>query len=118
MINQNLALQIAGVLAIVIALYHGIQGDRIMRGLTITPANQASLMRGSFHIGTVGWLAGGILLFVASMLESGIGRSAIVFVYAFVYGFPGVANAVMSGGRPNVGWVGLIIVVILALIGR
>ena len=118
MINQNLTLQVAGILAIGIALYHGIYGDKIMRALTITPSDQAPLMRGSFHIGTMGWLAGGILLFVASLLEPGIGRNAIVFVYAFVYGFPGVANAIMSGGRPNVGWIGLLLIVVLALMGR
>ena len=116
--NQNLLLQAAGVLAVGIALYHGIYGDKIMQALTITPSEKAPLMRGSFHIGTMGWLAGGILLVVASMLEPGIGRNAIVFVYAFVYGFPGVANAMMNGGRPNIGWVGLLLVVVLALLGR
>lgn len=116
--NQNLALQAAGILAIGIALYHGIYGDKIMRALTITPSDQAPLMRGSFHIGTMGWLAGGILLLVASTLEPGIGRSAIVLVYAFVYGFPGVANAIINGGRPNIGWIGLLLIMILALLGR
>ncbi|MEM7335319.1 MAG: hypothetical protein AAF490_24795 [Chloroflexota bacterium] len=118
MIGSNFALQAAGILAILIALYHGVVGDRLVQAIQMAPAGQKPLMRGSFHIGTMGWLAGGVLLFVASFLEGGLARQAIVIVYAFVYGVPAIGNAVINRGKPNVGWIGLGIVVVLALIGR
>ncbi|MGB1251638.1 MAG: hypothetical protein ACPG8W_13555 [Candidatus Promineifilaceae bacterium] len=116
--TQNLMLQAAGVCAIIVALYHGVVGDRLVQAMAIEPAGQKQLMRGSFHIGTMGWLTGGILLFVAATLDAGLARNAIVLAYAFVFGIPAIGQVVMSKGRPNFGMVMLILVVILSLLGR
>lgn len=113
--TASLSLQFAGLLAVTVALYHGVIGDKMMRNIAFASAEEGALMRGSFHIGTVGWLAGGVLLFVASFADASVMRSAIVLVFALVYGIPGVANMVISRFRPNFGWIALIVVVILSL---
>lgn len=114
----NIALQIAGVCAIFIALYHGIVGDGIVQAMQIEPKEQKPLMRGSFHIGTMGWLVGGCVILLVSMLEGGFVRSAVVIAYAILFGIPALGQIVMSKGRPNFGMIVLILIVILLLIGR
>ncbi len=113
--NTMIMLQIAGALGVFIGLYHGVVGDKIMRSMTMSPAEHTDLMRGAFHIGTVGWVVGGCLLFVAATAPVGSLRTAVIVLFALVYGLPGFGNLVINKGRPNIGWVTLLVIAALSL---
>ncbi|MEM7735267.1 MAG: hypothetical protein AAF267_05695 [Deinococcota bacterium] len=114
---RNVALYLAGSLAIFTAIYHGIVGDRMLQLLEITP-EELAFVRATYQLGSVGWLAGGVLLIAAGRLQSAAARNWIVGVFAVVYGFPAVGNFVLVGGRPSFGWLALASIVVLALVGR
>lgn len=116
--TKNLALRISGILAICTALFHAIDGDTILRALEINPPEQMSFVRATHQIGTMGWIAGGVLLLAAASFTSQRARNWIVGVLAVLYGFPAVGNFALNSGRPSVGWIALAAVVVLALIGR
>ncbi|MEM8529748.1 MAG: hypothetical protein AAGF95_02840 [Chloroflexota bacterium] len=118
MIPQNLALRSSGTLAIITALYHGILGDALLRELEIHPSEQTGFVRATYQIGTVSWVAGGLLLIAAANMRSGFARNWIVGVSAFVYGYPAIGNFMLSKGKPSFGWIALSTVILLALSGR
>ena len=116
--SKQLALRLSGVLAIITALYHAISGDIILRALTIDPAEQLDFVRSTHQLGSMGWVAGGILLSVAANLDSQQARNWIVGVLVVMYGFPAVGTLFLSDGEINVGGIMLAMVVVLALVGR
>ncbi|MEM1094636.1 MAG: hypothetical protein AAGJ10_08540 [Bacteroidota bacterium] len=115
---KNLALRLAGALALLTALYHGYEGDRILGTLVIDPAEQADFVWSTYQIGTMGWLAGGVLLLAAAGFRSQQARSWVVFTYVVLFGFPAVGAVVLGGGNPGIGGGALLGVTLLALYGR
>ncbi|MEM6646747.1 MAG: hypothetical protein AAF730_10875 [Bacteroidota bacterium] len=115
---KNTALRLAGGLALLTALYHGYEGDRILGTLVIDPAEQTDFVWSTYQIGTMGWLAGGVLLLAAAGFRSQQARSWVVFTYAVLFGFPAVGAVVLGGGNPGLGGGALLCVTLLALYGR
>ena len=116
---ENIALITAGVCAIVVSLYHGITGDALVKAMAIEPAESKALMRGSFHIGTMGWLVGGLVVLLISTLEPSWPRTAILLAYTVLFGIPAVSLVMMEKGRLSFGLVMLCLTVlglIIALI--
>jgi len=115
---KNTALRLAGLLALLTALYHGYEGDRILGTLVIEPAEQADFVWSTYQIGTMGWLAGGVLLLAAAGFRSQQARSWIVFTFGVLFGFPALGAVVLGGGNPGLGGAALLCVTVLALYGR
>ena len=115
---HNYLLKAAGAVAIGIALYHGFVGDAAITALEVNPAEQIEFLRSTFQLGTMGWIAGGVLLMAAGGFASQQARNWIVGVFGFIYGFPAVGAFLMTGGRFDISWVGLGLAVVLAIAGR
>lgn len=116
--STNLALRISGIVALCTAFYHAYGGETIIRSLEINPSEQIGFVRATYHIGTMGWIAGGVLLLAAASLTSQQARNWIVGVLTVMYGLPAFGTLALSGGRPNIGGIALAVVVVLALVGR
>jgi hypothetical protein len=114
---RDLALQISGVLAILVAVAHGVLGEtRVFARARIEPAWARRLIRGVWQCSTVAWLGGGILLLAAPSMSSEPARRWIIAVLVVVYGFGAVGNAWASRGR-HYGWIAMTAVIALALLG-
>jgi len=114
---RDVALQIAGVLAVLAALVHGVLGEtRVFARATIEPRWARTLVRGVWHNGALAWIGGGVLLIAAPSFASDVARHWIVAVLVAVYGSAAIANAVASRGR-HFGWMVLSAVVVLTLVG-
>lgn len=116
--NRNGLLRLSGIAAMITAGVHSIEGDTLLRTLTVTPEEQLAFVRATHQLGAMGWLAGGVLLVAAGSMASQQARNWIVGVMTVMYGFPAVGNLVLSGGRPAFGWLALALVVVLAACGR
>lgn len=113
----DVALQMAGGLAVVAALLHGVLGEtRVFARAQIEPPWVRRLMRAVWHCGVVAWIGGGVLLVAAPSFGSDAARRWIVVVCAAVFGSAAIANAVATRGR-HFGWMVLSAVVILTLAG-
>ena len=114
---RDLALQLAGVLAIVVSLIHGVLGERVVfANTTIEPPRMRLLIHLVWHAGTVAWIGGGILFIVAAWMFPDPARRATILVFAVIYGFAAFANAWATKGR-HFGWMALTAVSVLALAG-
>ena len=114
---RDLALQTAGVLAILVAIAHGAIGElRVFARTRIEPQRARTLLHLIFQATTVDWIAIGVLLIAAPWLGSQIARHWIIAVAVVVYGYAAIGNAVASRGR-HVGWMLMSGVVGLALTG-
>jgi hypothetical protein len=114
---RDLALQAAGVLAIVVAIGHGITGElRVFSKVRIEPPRMRELLRMVWQASTVDWIGTGVLLIVAPALGSQTARHWIIAVAVVVCGYAAVGNAVATRGR-HVGWCLMAGVVALALVG-
>lgn len=116
--TKNIFLMISGALAILTAIYHAITGDSILQTLQITPAEQAEFVRSTYQLGSMGWMAGGVLLIAAATFDSQKARNWIVGVFVVIYGFPAFGTLALTGGQLSIGGVALALVVIFALLGR
>lgn len=116
--NRNWILRVAGLMAMITALFHAYEGDAILRDLIVTPVEQLSFVRATHQLGAMGWMAGGILLIGFGSVRDQRARNWLVGVLAILYGFPAVGNFVLNGGRPSFGWIALSLTVILAIWGR
>ena len=114
---HKLALRAAGLVAIGTAIYHGVSGDGMLQAMEMSSAD-FDFVRSTYHLGTMGWMAGGALLFAAASMASQQARNWIVGVYCVMYGFPALGTFALTGGKPSLGGVLLATVVILALLGR
>jgi hypothetical protein len=115
---RDLALQAAGMLAILVAIGHGAAGElRIFARARIEPRSTRLLLRGIWQASTVDWVAIGVLLIAAPAFGSPAARHWIVAVAVVVYGYAAVGNAVATRGR-HIGWCLMAGVVALALIGH
>ena len=114
---RDILLQCAGLVAIAVALIHGVLGEtKVLARATIQPARLRTLIRLVWQAGTVAWIGGGVLLLVAPSLESESARHWIVVTTVIVYAFGIAANCWWSRGR-GFGWKALGVVVALAVAG-
>ncbi len=114
---RDLALQLAGALAVAAAIVHGVLGEtKVFPRARIDPPWAKRLMRVVWHCGAVAWIGGGALLLAAPSFASDSARRWIVVVLAAVYGSAAIGNAVANRGR-HYGWAVLSAVVVLALAG-
>lgn len=115
---RDLALQIAGVLAILVAIGHGALGElRVFAKARIEPQRTRNLLRGIWQASTVDWIGIGVLLIAAPAFGSQAARHWVIAVAAVVYGYAAVGNAVATRGQ-HIGWFLMSAVVALALIGH
>ncbi len=115
--KRNTALRLAGITAIGTAGYHAVMGRRIIDTIEMS-ADDLAFVGATYQIGTMGWLAGGVLLMGASRMADQQARNWIVGVMTALYGLPAMGTLLLSGGKPNVGGVALALAVALAQYGR
>jgi len=114
---RDVMLQIAGVLAILSGLVHGVLGEtKVFPRAQIEPPWVRRLVRAVWHCGAVAWIGGGVLLIAAPTFGSEGARHWIIFMLAAVYGSAAIGNAVATRGR-HFGWMVLAAVVVLTLAG-
>ena len=114
---RDVLLQCSGVAAIVVALIHGALGEtKVLAKATIEPPRLRNLIRLCFHVGTVGWICGGVLLIAAPYMGSDVARHWIIATTAAMYSFGVVGNAWVLRGR-HFGWVALSGVIALSIAG-
>jgi hypothetical protein len=114
---RDLALQAAGVLAILTAIAHGAIAElRVFANARIEPRRTRGLLRMVWQASTVDWIALGVLLIAAPAFGSERARHWIIAVAVVVYGYGALGNFVASRGR-HVGWCLMAMVVALALLG-
>lgn len=117
MLNSDLALKLSGATAIATAVFHAVSGDNTIRDIAMSD-DDMSFVTGTYQLGTMGWIAGGVLLIGASRMESQQARNWIVGVTTALYGFPAFGTLLLTGGKPNIGGALLATAVILANVGR
>ena len=114
---RDLALQAAGVLAILVALAHGVIAElRVFARARIEPQRTRTLLRLIWQAGTVDWIGVGVLLIVAPWLGSQVARHWVVAVAVAIYACAAIANALATRAR-HFGWILMSCVVALALTG-
>src|SRR5215470_17510153 len=114
---RDLALQAAGVLAILVAIAHGAIAElNVFAKSRIEPRTTRRLLRLVWQASTVDWIGIGVLLIAAPALGSEGARRWVIAVAVVVYGYGAVGNAVATRGR-HVGWWLMGGVVALALMG-
>ena len=112
---RDLALQAAGVLAILVAICHGAIAElQIFAKARIEPLGTRRLLRLIWQASTLDWIGMGILLIAAPGLGSPVARRWVVVVAAVVYAYAAVANFAASRGR-HFGWILMACVVALAV---
>jgi uncharacterized membrane protein YiaA len=114
---RDLALQAAGVLAILVAIAHGIIVERkVFARVRIEPQRTRGLLRMLCQASTLDWIGIGVLLIAAPTLGSDAARLWIIAVAIIVYGYAAIGNAVATRGR-HIGWLLMTCVVGFALMG-
>jgi hypothetical protein len=114
---RDLALQAAGVLAILVAVAHGAIAElRVFANTRIEPRWTRKLLRLVWQASTVDWIGFGVLLMATPWLGSQMARRWIIAVAVVAYGYAAVGNAVSTRGR-HPGWLLMSCVVALALAG-
>ena len=114
---RDLALQAAGVLAILVAIAHSIIVERkVFARVRIEPQSTRRLLRMLCQASTIDWLGIGLLLIVVPALGSDAARLWIVALAVVVYGYAAIGNAIATRGR-HIGWLLMTGVVGLALMG-
>ena len=117
MIDPDLAIRIAGVLAMLAAMGHGYLGDKALAKVKIEPDNQKSFTRWCYQFGSFSWLVGGIVFLIAPDLLSGSERNILIVTFAPIYLFGALVNLWFTKAR-HPGWVMLLTVVVLSIFGR
>lgn len=114
---RDLALQTAGMLAILVAVAHGTVSElRVFPNTRIEPRHTRRLLRLIWHASTVDWIAMGVLLIAVPSLGSPVARQWVVALAVVVYTYAAVANAVATRAR-HIGWMLMVCVVALAIAG-
>ena len=115
---RDLALQTAGVLAVLVAIAHGAVAElRVFPRARIEPQRMRLLLRGVWQASTLDWIGIGVLLIAAPTFGSQTARQWVIAVAVVVYGYAAIANAVATRGR-HIGWCLMSGAVALALIGH
>jgi hypothetical protein len=114
---RDLALQAAGVLAILTAIVHGAIAElRVFANARIEPRGTLRLLRMVWQASTVDWIGLGVLLIATPAFGSEGARRWIIALAVVVYGYGAIGNFVATRGR-HVGWCLMVAVVALAIIG-
>lgn len=114
---RDLALQIAGALAIFVAIVHGAVAElQVFPKVHIESRRTQRLLHMVWQASTIDWICIGALLIAAPALGSETARRWIIAAAVVAYGYAAIGNAVASRGR-HVGWCLMSTVVGLALIG-
>jgi hypothetical protein len=114
----DIALQMAGALAIATAIAHGAIGElRVFARAQIELPRTRDLLRMVWQASTIDWIGIGVLLIAAPAFGSQMARHWIVAVAMLVYGYAAVGNAIANRGR-HIGWVLMAAVVALLIVGR
>ena len=114
---HDLALQIAGALAIFAAVVHSVLGEtRVFAKVRIEPPRARLLLRLVWQCSALAWAAGGILLLALPHIGTPAVRGWVILPLVAVYGFAAIGNAWANRGR-HFGWMVLSGVVALALAG-
>jgi uncharacterized membrane protein YiaA len=114
---RDLALQAAGLLAILVAIAHGIVVERkVFARVRIEPQRTRGLLHMLCQASTVDWIGIGLLLIVVPALGSDAARRWIIALAVVVYGYAAIGNAVATRGR-HIGWLLMTGAVGLALMG-
>ena len=114
---HDLALEAAGVLAIVTAIAHGAIAElRVFATARIEPRGTRRLLRLVWQASTVDWIGMAVLLMAAPHLGSQAARQWVIAVAVVVFGWAAIGNAVANRGR-HIGWVLMSCVIALALAG-
>src|SRR5262245_24768440 len=114
---RDLALRTSGVLAILVAIAHGVIAEvYVFANARIEPAWTRNLLRLLWQATTLEWIAVSVLLIAAPAFDSVAARRAIIAVAVVVYAYAAIANAVATGGR-HFGWVAMGGAAVLALLG-
>jgi hypothetical protein len=114
---RDLLLQCAGVLAIIVAIIHGILGEtKVFARATIEPERLRTLIRLVWQASTVAWIGCGVLLVATPWMNSEVARRWIVLTMICVFGLSACANAWATRGR-HFGWMALSVVVAMAVAG-
>ena len=114
---RDLALQVAGALAILVAIGHGAIAElRVFARARIEPQRTRDLLRMVWQASTVDWIGMGLLLIAAPRFASDTARHWVIAVAIGVYLYAAIGNALVNRG-PHFGWVVLSGVIALALLG-
>ncbi|QKC83585.1 hypothetical protein [Mesorhizobium sp. NZP2077] len=114
---RDLALQIAGALAIFVAVVHGAMAElQVFPKVHIESRRSQRLLRMVWQASTIDWICIGALLIVAPTLGSESARRWIIAAAVVAYGYAAIGNAVASRGR-HVGCYLMGLVVGLSLMG-
>ena len=103
-------MQVAGAIAIFVAVGHGWMGDQALRQQPLT-AEMRNFIRAAYQFGTAGWLAVGVLM----LASNGLGvndRQTLGLVAIALFGFAALTNAWFTRGR-HPGWVLLAVTCVL-----
>jgi uncharacterized membrane protein len=114
----DIALQMAGALAIATAIAHGAIGElKVFAGARIELPRMRNLLRVVWQASTIDWIGIGVLVMAAPAFGSQMARDWIVAVAVLVYGYAALGNAIANRGR-HIGWVLMAAVVALLILGR
>jgi hypothetical protein len=114
---RDILLQGAGVLAIVVAVIHGVLTEtRVFPRVTIEPERLRTLFRLVWQIPTAAWIACGVLLIAAPSFASDTARHWMVVTFAVLFAFSAFGNAWGTRGK-HFGWMLLSAVAALAVAG-
>jgi hypothetical protein len=114
---RDFALQISGVLAILVAVVHGVLGEtRVFARAKIEPPFARRLLRAVWQCSAVAWFAGGILLIAVPFMASDTARRWIIVALVVIYGSGVIGNAWATRFR-HFGWMVLTAVIAVALCG-
>src|SRR5690348_2614365 len=114
---RDVAVEIAGVLAILVAVTHGVLGEtRVFARAQIEPPWAKRMVYAVWQCSTVAWIGGGILLCAVPLMSSDPARRWIIAVLVAVYASAAIGNAWASRGR-HFGWMILSVVIAFALGG-
>ncbi|GAA3058667.1 hypothetical protein GCM10010520_03900 [Rhizobium viscosum] len=114
---RDLTLQIAGTLAILVAIGHGAIAElQVFPKAHIESKRTRRLLRMVWQASTIDWICIGALLIAAPALGSENARRCIIMVAIVAYSYAAIGNAVASRGR-HIGWCLMGAVVGLSLMG-
>ena len=114
---QDLALRLAGALALFAAVAHSVIGERyVFPALRIEPQRFALLLRLIWHCLSVGWVGGGLLFLALPLLDESRVRFWTIATFALIFAAAALANHVATGGR-HFGWIVLAAAALLSLAG-
>jgi hypothetical protein len=113
---RDLAVQAAGVLAILVAVTHGALAEPVFARARIEPPRTRRLLRLIWQVSTVDWIGMGVLLIASPWLGSQLARHWVVAVAVVVYACAAIANALATRAL-HPGWILMSCVICLALAG-